>query len=161
MEEKKYNFITVLIPCYNEEAAIKQVVDDVEAAMRTTAYQYEILLVDDNSTDKTVEIINEIKPLNSKISFKRLAKLGDNPEEANLASPTILFKKDWQNVNFKVIEIRYQDVLAYPLSGGFSKMKFAPNFLAPAILQLDKCLSKFGWLNKFFGFKMIIVLEKI
>jgi len=96
-----------------------------------------------------------------KISFKRLAKLGDNPEEANLASPTILFKKDWQNVNFKVIEIRYQDVLAYPLSGGFSKMKFAPNFLAPAILQLDKCLSKFGWLNKFFGFKMIIVLEKI
>jgi len=69
MEEKKYNFITVLIPCYNEEAAIKQVVDDVEAAMRTTAYQYEILLVDDNSTDKTVEIINEIKPLNSKISL--------------------------------------------------------------------------------------------
>ena len=37
--------------------------------MRTTAYQYEILLVDDNSTDNTVEIINEIKQLNSKISL--------------------------------------------------------------------------------------------
>ena len=96
-----------------------------------------------------------------KISFIRLAKLGNNPEEANLASPTILFQKDWQNVNFKVIEIRYQDVLAYPLSGGFSKMKFTPNFLAPAILQLDKYMSKLGWLNNFFGFKMIIVLEKI
>ena len=96
-----------------------------------------------------------------KINFTRLAKPGDNPEEANLASPTILFKKDWQSVNFKIIEIRYQDVLAYPLSGGFSKIKFTPNFLATAIIKLDKYINKLGWLNRLAGFKMIIVLEKI
>lgn len=66
MENKNF-FITILIPCYNEEDAVKQVIDAVDAAMKTTPYQYEILAVDDNSSDQTVAVIEKSMKENSKI----------------------------------------------------------------------------------------------
>src|ERR1700752_3422735 len=44
--------VAVLVPCFNEEAAIAQVVADFRAALpRATVYVY-----DNNSTDRTVEV---------------------------------------------------------------------------------------------------------
>lgn len=51
--------VTVLLPAYNEEKAIGQVIDSVNQTMRKTDYSYEILVVDDCSTDKTVKIAEE------------------------------------------------------------------------------------------------------
>lgn len=48
--------MTVVLPAYNEEEAIGKVIDDVRKALDTTAHTYEILVVNDNSTDKTAEI---------------------------------------------------------------------------------------------------------
>ncbi len=48
--------VSIVLPAYNEELAIAKVIDDVQAAMRTTSYAYEILVVDDNSTDKTAAV---------------------------------------------------------------------------------------------------------
>jgi len=48
--------ISIIIPVYNEEEAISTVIDDVNKAMNKTEYSYEILIVDDASTDRTVEI---------------------------------------------------------------------------------------------------------
>lgn len=49
--------ISVIIPAYNEEEAIGKVLDDVCAVMRQQAYDFEIIVVDDCSTDKTLEIV--------------------------------------------------------------------------------------------------------
>lgn len=48
--------VSIIIPAYNEGAAIGQVIDDVKAAMDDTDYKYEIIVVDDASTDRTQEI---------------------------------------------------------------------------------------------------------
>ncbi len=48
--------ISIIIPVYNEEKAIGKVIDDVKKAMDQTNDSYEILVVDDASTDKSVEI---------------------------------------------------------------------------------------------------------
>lgn len=48
--------ISIVIPVYNEEKAISKVIDDVKKTMDQTDYSYEILIVDDASTDKTAEI---------------------------------------------------------------------------------------------------------
>lgn len=48
--------VTVLLPSYNEELAIGKVIDDVRAAMATAGKNYEILVVDDCSTDRTAEL---------------------------------------------------------------------------------------------------------
>ena len=48
--------VSIVLPAYNEEKAIAKVIDDVRAAMESTDYRYEILVVDDASTDNTAKI---------------------------------------------------------------------------------------------------------
>jgi len=48
--------ISVVIPAYNEEAAIGGVIREVKKAMGTDSREYEILVVDDHSTDATLEV---------------------------------------------------------------------------------------------------------
>jgi len=45
--------LTILIPCLNEEKAVTATLDTVVGAMRELACNYEILVIDDGSTDQT------------------------------------------------------------------------------------------------------------
>ena len=47
--------LTVLLPSYNEEEAIGPVIAEIRAALRDWSGSYEILIVDDASTDRTAE----------------------------------------------------------------------------------------------------------
>lgn len=53
--------LSVAIPVYNEEESIRQVVRDASIAVSKMTSDYEIVLVDDGSTDKTREIIDELQ----------------------------------------------------------------------------------------------------
>jgi glycosyltransferase involved in cell wall biosynthesis len=48
--------VSIVIPAYEEEQAIGEVIDGIRATMDATPYRYEILVVDDGSRDKTSEI---------------------------------------------------------------------------------------------------------
>jgi len=48
--------VSIVIPAYNEEEAIGLDIDDIKMAMEKTDYEYEIIVVDDGSTDKTAEV---------------------------------------------------------------------------------------------------------
>ena len=52
---KKPMKISVIIPCYNEEKTIMEIIGLVHQSLN--GYDYEIILVDDGSTDKSKEII--------------------------------------------------------------------------------------------------------
>ena len=45
--------ITLVIPAYNEAAHVADQIRRVEAVLATTGWQYEILVIDDGSTDAT------------------------------------------------------------------------------------------------------------
>ena len=47
--------ISVVIPCYNEETTIQEILKLVQIALNDN--EYEIILVDDASTDNTSQII--------------------------------------------------------------------------------------------------------
>jgi glycosyltransferase involved in cell wall biosynthesis len=51
--------LTVLIPAYNEEGGIATVVDWIRRALEPAGLDYEILVVDDGSVDRTAEIAAE------------------------------------------------------------------------------------------------------
>lgn len=52
--------LSVVIPAYNESENLKKgVLDEVKDFLKQKNLDYEILIVDDGSTDKTVEIINK------------------------------------------------------------------------------------------------------
>lgn len=49
-------YVTILFPCYNEALTIGKDIDDAHVAMKTTEHTYEIMIVDDGSTDQTAAI---------------------------------------------------------------------------------------------------------
>jgi glycosyltransferase involved in cell wall biosynthesis len=51
--------LTVLLPAYNEEDAIRQVLAEVVEALSDEPIRYEILVVDDGSTDRTADRAEE------------------------------------------------------------------------------------------------------
>lgn len=53
--------LSIIIPACNEEEAIGKVLKDIKDIMETKKLQYEIIVVDDGSTDKTPEIVKKIE----------------------------------------------------------------------------------------------------
>src|SRR5690606_21690093 len=53
--------ISVVIPLYNEEESLKELHDKIKEVMQEKGYSYEIIFVDDGSTDGSWNVINELK----------------------------------------------------------------------------------------------------
>lgn len=53
--------ISVVIPLYNEEESLKELHDKIKEVMHENGYSYEIIFVDDGSTDGSWNVINELK----------------------------------------------------------------------------------------------------
>jgi len=52
--------LTVLLPCYNEEQVLGKVIGDIHATLKGSDYAYEILIVDDGSTDQSASIAEHL-----------------------------------------------------------------------------------------------------
>jgi glycosyltransferase involved in cell wall biosynthesis len=48
--------LSVVIPAFNEEGAVRQTIEDVQREMDATGVPYEIIVIDDGSDDRTMEI---------------------------------------------------------------------------------------------------------
>lgn len=64
---KRQPSLTIAIPAYNEKDSIGEVAKDAILAAQTYTSEYEILLVDDGSTDGTGEIMDAIARKNSRV----------------------------------------------------------------------------------------------
>lgn len=53
--------VTVVLPCYNEQDHLLMEIERISAAMDRSGYRYELLAIDDASTDRTLEILQEAK----------------------------------------------------------------------------------------------------
>lgn len=52
--------LSVVVPAHNEEKNLPPTIGDLQAALRREAIPYEIILVNDNSTDGTAEVIRSL-----------------------------------------------------------------------------------------------------
>ncbi len=57
--------ISVILPAYNEEGNIARAVDHARAVLLDLGLEYEILVVDDGSTDATAELVRDLIPTHS------------------------------------------------------------------------------------------------
>ena len=55
-------YVTIVLPCFNEQGHVAMEVDRICAAMDTSGYPYELLAFDDASTDGTLARLQEIAP---------------------------------------------------------------------------------------------------
>ncbi|MFA5416790.1 MAG: glycosyltransferase family 2 protein [Methanoregula sp.] len=61
--------VTVIIPTFKEEANIGRIVAEVDAVLKHHAINGEILVVDDNSPDRTIAIVNEQKKIQPNLNL--------------------------------------------------------------------------------------------
>lgn len=65
--------ISVIVPCYNQEKYIKECLDSL---VSQTFKDYEVIVIDDGSTDDSAEIVNEYVKHNKNIRLIRQANQG-------------------------------------------------------------------------------------
>ena len=56
-DTKRVGMVSIVIPAYNEELGIVESVNGVRQVMAKSHYDYEIIVVDDGSTDRTSELV--------------------------------------------------------------------------------------------------------
>jgi dolichol-phosphate mannosyltransferase len=61
--------LTVIIPTFNEEANIRKIVSEVDTVLSKSSLNGEILIVDDNSPDGTIGIVNELKKTKNNLNL--------------------------------------------------------------------------------------------
>lgn len=69
--------LTIAIPCLNEEKNISATLDTVVAAMNELPHSYEVLVIDDGSTDNTSKVVNEYCEAHGNLPI-RLCRNGRN-----------------------------------------------------------------------------------
>lgn len=67
-------YLSVVIPAFNEADRIGPTLDAVDAHLRTASYAYEIIVVDDGSTDATAVVVNQRVQSIPHLSLMRLPK---------------------------------------------------------------------------------------
>ena len=63
--------LSIIIPVYNEELTIGDIIDRVKAVMQQTGLKTEIIVVDDHSYDRSLEVAKERTASN----FTRLSSI--------------------------------------------------------------------------------------
>lgn len=66
--------LSILIPVYNEEASLRELLASIEASMEASAECYEVVFIDDGSTDGTFDTLKALAAVDSRVrvfSFRR------------------------------------------------------------------------------------------
>ncbi|MDO8748759.1 MAG: glycosyltransferase [Candidatus Omnitrophota bacterium] len=58
--------LSIVIPVHNEQDCIKKVAESLVWELKQNAIEYEIIIVNDNSTDSTCAILEEIAILHTR-----------------------------------------------------------------------------------------------
>ena len=58
-ESRPDPYVTVVLPCYNEGAHVLAEIERITAAMNASEFSYELLCIDDASTDDTLEVLRD------------------------------------------------------------------------------------------------------
>ncbi len=66
--------ISVIVPAYNEALVIDEFHQRLSAVMQATAYDYEVIYIDDGSTDETLAKLNQLRDQDPHISIVDLSR---------------------------------------------------------------------------------------
>jgi glycosyltransferase involved in cell wall biosynthesis len=61
-KDKAAPYVTIVLPCYNEEGHVVAEIERISAAMDASGYEYELMCVNDASTDDTLAKLYEAAP---------------------------------------------------------------------------------------------------
>lgn len=68
-ETKKKELLSIVAPCYNEEESLPIFYTETKKILEEIGEDYELLLVDDGSKDRTLEVMEEIAKKDEKVKY--------------------------------------------------------------------------------------------
>src|SRR2546425_9757059 len=74
MENTSHNKISIVIPCYNEQGVVEETHARLTGILNSAAYPYELIFINDGSTDSTASILEHLHQQDNHthfISFSR------------------------------------------------------------------------------------------
>lgn len=125
--------ISVVIPLYNEAESLPELAAWIERVMTDNNFSYEVIFVDDGSTDESWKVINEISSRNPAfrgISFRR--NYGKSPAlntgfKAASGDVVITMDADLQDSPDEIPELyRMITVDGYDLVSGWKRKRYDP-----------------------------------
>lgn len=66
--------VSVVIPSFNEESNINELVQRLTAVLNNIPYNYEVVFVDDGSSDNTLEILKSVNTVNGNLYYLELSR---------------------------------------------------------------------------------------
>ena len=66
--------LSIVVPCYNEEAVLEVLCRRLSAVLDTFALPYEVILIDDGSSDRTWELMRQCRARYRNLKLTRLAR---------------------------------------------------------------------------------------
>ena len=125
--------ISVIVPLYNEAESLPELYDWIARVMQQNGYSYEVIFVNDGSTDNSWEVIEDLKALHPEvrgIKFRR--NYGKSPalfcgfKEAQ-GEVVITMDADLQDSPDEIPELRRMIVEdGYDLVSGWKKKRYDP-----------------------------------
>src|SRR5258707_12997347 len=64
--------LTLFVPCLNEESRVAGTLDTIQDSMRQVGLSYEVIVVDDGSTDRTYQVVEEYQRAHPQMPLRLL-----------------------------------------------------------------------------------------
>jgi glycosyltransferase involved in cell wall biosynthesis len=125
--------ISVVIPVYNEDESLPELLAWIDRVMRENSLSYEVILVDDGSTDRSWEVITELRHANPYIkgikfqrNYGKSAALNEGFKAAR-GEVVITMDADMQDSPDEIPELRRMILEGkYDMVSGWKKLRHDP-----------------------------------
>jgi glycosyltransferase involved in cell wall biosynthesis len=123
--------ISIIVPLKNEEESLPELCAWIETVMNTNKFSYEIILVDDGSTDESWNVINQLNSKNSNIkglkfqrNYGKSAALNEG-FKASLGNVVITMDADLQDSPDEVPELYKMIAIdGFDMVSGWKKKRY-------------------------------------
>jgi glycosyltransferase involved in cell wall biosynthesis len=125
--------ISVIVPLYNEDESLPELIDWIDRVMQSNNFSYEVILVDDGSTDNSWKVINQlsekyikIKGIKFRRNYGKSAALHTGFSEAK-GDIVITMDADLQDSPDEIPELyRMIRTEGFDLVSGWKKKRYDP-----------------------------------
>jgi glycosyltransferase involved in cell wall biosynthesis len=127
-----FNKVSIVVPLYNEEESLIHLVSEIKLAFRDLPLQYEVIFVDDGSTDKSLKIIKDltrndqrIKYISFQQNFGKSAALNVGFKAAK-GDVIVTMDADLQDDPHEIINLLKKLEEGYDMVSGWKKKRYDP-----------------------------------